>query len=42
VHDPAAVAAAGRGFDVFRVDGLSTEVSFDHLNPQTQESEIGG
>jgi hypothetical protein len=42
VHDPAAVAAAGRGFDVFRVDGLSTDVSFDHLNPQTQESVIGG
>jgi hypothetical protein len=42
VHDPAAVAAAGRGFDVFRVDGLSTKVSFDHLNPQTQESVIGG
>jgi hypothetical protein len=38
VHEPAAV----RGFVVFRVDGLSTGVSFDHLNPQTQESVIGG
>jgi hypothetical protein len=37
VHDPTAVQAAGRGFDVFRVDGLSTSVGFDHLNPQTQE-----
>jgi len=42
VHDPPAVAAAGRGFNVFRVDGLSTDVSFDHLNPQTQENVIGG
>jgi hypothetical protein len=37
VDDPAAVQAAGRGFDVFRVDGLSAAVRFDHLNPQTQE-----
>jgi len=42
VHDPATVPAAGRGFDVFRVDGPSTGVSVDHLNPQTQESVIGG
>jgi hypothetical protein len=37
VRDPAAVQAAGRGFDVFRVDGLSAGARFDHLNPQTQE-----
>jgi hypothetical protein len=37
VHDPPAVQAAGRGFDVFRVDGLSAGARFDHLNPQTQE-----
>jgi hypothetical protein len=42
VHDPPAVAAAGRGFNVFRLDGYSTDVTFDHLNPQTQESLIGG
>ena len=42
VHDPAAVRQPVGGFDVLRVDGLSTEVSFDHLNPQTQESVIGG
>jgi hypothetical protein len=42
VHDPPLVQANGRGFDVFRVDGLSTDVNFDHLNPQTQESLIGG
>jgi LVIVD repeat len=42
VHDPPAVQAAGRGFNVFRVDGLSTDVSFDHLNPQTQEQLIDG
>jgi hypothetical protein len=37
VHDPAAVQAAGRGFDVFRVQKAVQEVRLRHLNPQTQE-----
>jgi hypothetical protein len=42
VHDPAAVAAAGRRFDIRRVGGLSTGVHFDHDNPQTQEQVTDG
>jgi hypothetical protein len=37
VHDPAAVAANGRGFNVFSADIATDEVSFSRLNPQTQE-----
>jgi hypothetical protein len=36
------VQAAGRGVDVFRVEGLSTDVNFDRLNRRTQEQLIGG
>jgi hypothetical protein len=42
VHDPAAVVAAGRCFDIRRVGGLSTGVHFDHDNPQTQEQVTDG
>lgn len=37
VHVPAAVAANGRGFNVFRANIAVDEVNLGHLNPQTQE-----
>ena len=37
VHAPAAVAANGRGFNVYRVDVAVAEGSLGRLNPQTQE-----
>lgn len=40
VHLPASVSAAGRGFNVFRVDMEVDEVNLDHMNPQTQERVI--
>jgi hypothetical protein len=37
VHDPAAVVAAGRRFNVFRVNKAVQEARLRRLNPQIQE-----